>query len=110
MTNLESLSYMSLRNPMYLCDIARNSCIGRNLYLSIEHLQHFLKGWVLDDLEGPMAFSDPASDKKMKCTGAVGGALCEFHDRLVIGCLLSTTSIGVVDKICGSTVGSCMGA
>ena len=110
MTNLESLSYMSLRNPMYLHDIVRNSHIRRNLYLSVEHLQHFLKGWVLSDLEGPMAFSDPVSDKKTKCAGAVGGALCEFCDRLVIGCLLSTTSVGVVDKICGSTVSSCTGA
>ena len=82
---------------MYLLDITRNSRIGGNLYLSIEHLQHFLKGWILDDLEGPMAFGDPASDKETKCTGAVGGALCEFRDRLVIGCLLSTTSVGVAN-------------
>lgn len=95
---------------MCLLDIARNSCIGGNLYLSVEHLQHFLKGWVLNDLEGPMAFSDPASDKKPKCAGAVRGALCEFRDRLVIGCLLSTTGIGVADKIRGSTIGSCAGA
>lgn len=82
---------------MYLPHITRNGCIGRNLNPTIEHLEHLLKGWVFNDLEGPMAFSDPASDEKTKGASAVGGALRKFSDRLVVWCLLSTTSVSVAE-------------
>jgi hypothetical protein len=107
---MKYLDYLFLRDPVYLPNIARNGCIGGNLHLTVEHLKHFLKGRVLDDLEGPMAFCDPASDEKPKGTSAVGRALCKLGDRLVIWCLLSTTSVSVADKISRATVGSCAGA
>ena len=80
--NLRISSNVDFRNAVNLFHIPWEHCLRRGFHFCIQHFEHALEGFIIDDRKWPIALEDPAWNEILKFGLVVCWSLCIVGDAV----------------------------